>query len=195
MTYSKKRWYNHLSCSKNEQNEKVLKKMQDVEVLILEELKKNPDITQRDLSEKTGLSLGMVNMLLKKFVKKGFVKLEKLNSRSFRYILTAERFKEKSKKTIEYIKRYYNKTLVIKQNAERIIQANGINRTYILFGKDEEMREIIQGILRELRVDYITENDITKIDGSKIILYWDIEDKDKLNDFNSEFLLGEIEKI
>lgn len=169
--------------------------MQDVEVLILEELKKNPDITQRDLSEKTGLSLGMVNMLLKKFVKKGFVKLEKLNSRSFRYILTAERFKEKSKKTIEYIKRYYNKTLVIKQNAERIIQANGINRTYILFGKDEEMREIIQGILRELRVDYITENDITKIDGSKIILYWDIEDKDKLNDFNSEFLLGEIEKI
>ena len=60
----------------------------------------------------------------------------------------------------------------------------------ILFGKDEEMKEIIQGILRELRVDYITENDITKIDGSKIILYWDIEDKDKLNDFNSEFLLG-----
>ena len=60
--------------------------MQDVEVLILEELEKNPDVTQRDLSEKTGLSLGMVNMLLKKFVKKGFVKLERLNSRSFRYI-------------------------------------------------------------------------------------------------------------
>ncbi len=52
------------------------------------------------------------------------------------------------------------------------------------------MKEIIQGILRELKVDYITESDITKIDGSKIILYWDIEDKDKLNDFNSEFLLG-----
>ena len=58
--------------------------MQDNEVLILEELEKNSDITQRDLSEKTGLSLGMVNLLLKKFVKKGFVKLEKLNSRSFR---------------------------------------------------------------------------------------------------------------
>jgi len=190
LTYSRKRWYNHLSCSKNEQNEKVLKKMQDVEVLILEELEKNPDVTQRDLSEKAGLSLGMVNMLLKEFVKKGFVKLERLNSRSFRYILTAEGFKEKSKKTIEYIKRYYNKALIIKQNVERIIQAHGINRTYILFGKDEEMKEIIQGILRELKVDYITESDITKIDGSKIILYWDIEDKDKLNDFNSEFLLG-----
>ena len=68
--------------------------MQDVEVLILEELEKNSDITQRELSEKTGLSLGMVNLLLKKFIKKGFVKLERLNSKSFRYILTPEGFKE-----------------------------------------------------------------------------------------------------
>ena len=89
--------------------------MQDNEVLILEEIEKNPNTTQRDLSEKTGLSLGMVNLLLKKFVKKGFVKLEKLNSRSFRYILTPEGFKEKSKKTIVYMKRYYQKTLLIKQ--------------------------------------------------------------------------------
>ncbi|MGB4715229.1 MAG: winged helix-turn-helix transcriptional regulator, partial [Defluviitoga tunisiensis] len=161
--------------------------MQDNEVLILEELEKNSEITQRDLSEKTGLSLGMVNLLLKKFVKNGFVKLEKLNSRSFRYILTPEGFKEKSKKTIEYMKRYYQKTLLIKQNIERIIRIYGRNRTYILFGKDREMKEIIEGILKELNVDYITENDINKIDKSKIILYWDIDNEEKMKDFNSKF--------
>ena len=84
--------------------------MQDNEILILEELEKNSNITQRGLSEKTGLSLGMVNRLLKKFIKKGFVKLERLNSKSFRYILTPEGFKEKSKKTIEYMKIYYRRT-------------------------------------------------------------------------------------
>ena len=164
--------------------------MQDNEVLILEEIEKNPNTTQRDLSEKTGLSLGMVNLLLKKFVKKGFVKLEKLNSRSFRYILTPEGFKEKSKKTIEYMKRYYQKTLLIKQNIERIIRIYGRNRTYILFGKDKEMKEIIEGILKELKVDYITQNDITKIDDYKIILYWDRDDEEKLKDFDSQILLG-----
>ena len=164
--------------------------MQDNEILILEELEKNSNITQRDLSEKTGLSLGMVNILLKKFIKKGFVKLERLNSKSFRYILTPEGFKEKSKKTIEYMKIYYGRTLLVKQNIERIIQTYGRNRTYILFGQDKEMEEIIEGILKELKVDYMTENDITKIDGSKIILYWDMEDKEKLKDFKSEFLLG-----
>jgi len=164
--------------------------MQDNEVLILEELEKNSDITQRDLSEKTGLSLGMVNLLLKKFIKKGFVKLERLNGKSFRYILTPEGFKEKSKKTIEYIKIYYQKTLIIKENIERIIRVYGRNRTYILFGKDREMKEIIEGILKELNVDYITENDINKIDKSKIILYWDIDNEEKMKDFNSKFLLG-----
>ena len=169
--------------------------MQDNEVLILEEIEKNPNTTQRDLSEKTGLSLGMVNLLLKKFIKKGFVKLERLSSRSFRYILTPEGFKEKSKKTIEYMKIYYQKTLIIKENIERIIRVYGRNRTYILFGKDREMKEIIEGILKELNVDYITENDINKIDKSKIILYWNIDNEEKMKDFNSKFLLRKIEEI
>ena len=143
--------------------------------------------------KKSGLSLGMVNLLLKKFVKKGIVKLERLDGKSFRYILTPEGFKEKSKKTIDYIKRYYNKTLIIKQNIERVIRTYGKNRTYALFGNDKEMKEIIEGILKELEVDYITENDLKKIDNSQIILFWDIDDKEKLNEFNCEFLLGEIE--
>ena len=169
--------------------------MEENELLILEIIENNASVTQREISKKSGLSLGMVNLLLKKFVKKGLVKLERLDGKSFRYILTPEGFKEKSKKTIDYIKRYYNKTLIIKQNIERVIRTYGRNRTYILFGQDKEMKEIIEGILKELKVDYITQNDITKIDDSKIILYWDIDDKEKLKEFDSQFLLGEIEKI
>ena len=166
--------------------------MEDNEILILEELEKDSNITQRDLSEKTGLSLGMVNILLKKFIKKGFVKLERLNSKSFRYILTPEGFKEKSKKTIEYMKIYYRRTLLIKQNIERIIQTYGKNRTYVLFGKDKEMKEIIEGILKELRVKYITENDVEKIDSTNVVLYWNVEDKAKLEGLKCEFLMGHI---
>ena len=167
--------------------------MEEKELLILEIIENNASVTQRDLSEKTGLSLGMVNLLLKKFVKKGIVKLERLDGKSFRYILTPEGFKEKSKKTIDYIKRYYNKTMIIKQNIERVIRTYGRNRTY-LFGNDKEMKEIIEGILKELNVDYIIENNLQNINNSQIILFWDIDEKEKLNEFNSEFLLGEIEK-
>ena len=83
---------------------------------------------------------------------------------------------------------------MIKQNIERVIRTYGKNRTYALFGNDKEMKEIIEGILKELEVDYITENNLQNIDNSQIILFWDIDEKEKLNEFNSEFLLGEIEK-
>ena len=164
--------------------------MEENELSILEIIENNASVTQREISKKSGLSLGMVNLLLKKFVKKGLVKLERLDGKSFRYILTPEGFKEKSKKTIDYIKRYYNKTMIIKQNIERVIRTYGKNRTYALFGNDKEMKEIIEGILKELEVDYITENNLQNIDNSQIILFWDIDDKEKMNEFNCEFLLG-----
>ena len=164
--------------------------MEENELLILEIIENNASVTQREISKKSGLSLGMVNLLLKKFVKKGLVKLERLDGKSFRYILTPEGFKEKSKKTIDYIKRYYNKTMIIKQNIERVIRTYGKNRTYVLFGNDKEMKEIIEGLLKELEVDYITENNLQNIDNSQIILFWDIDDKEKMNEFNCEFLLG-----
>ena len=79
--------------------------------------------------------------------------------------------------------------MLIKQNIERIIQTYGRNRTYILFGKDKEMKEIIEGILKELRVKYITENDVEKIESTDVVLYWNIEDKEKLEGWKCESLL------
>jgi hypothetical protein len=90
------------------------------------------------------------------------------------------------------MKIYYRTTLLIKQNIERIIQTYGRNRTYVLFGKDKEMKEIIEGILKELRVKYITENNIEKIESTDVVLYWNIEDKEKLEDLKWEFLMGGI---
>jgi len=60
--------------------------------------------------------------------KKGFVKLERLISKSFRYILTPEGFKEKSKKTIEYMKIYNRRTLLIKKHRKNNTNITGMLR-------------------------------------------------------------------
>jgi hypothetical protein len=48
-----------------------------------------------------------------------------------------------------------------------VVLSYGRNRTYVLFGKDKEMKEIIEGILKELRIKYITENDHEKREPNK----------------------------
>jgi len=107
----------------------------------------------------------------------------------------SEGFKEKSKRTIEYMKIYYRRTLLIKKNIERIIQAYEINRTYVLFGKEKEIKEIIEGILKALRVKYITENDHEKIESTKVVLCWNIEDREKFEGLKCEFLMEECKDI
>ena len=71
--------------------------MQDNEILILEELEKNSNITQRDLSEKTGLSLGMVNLLLKSSSKR-VCQIRKVKQQEFQVHTNPRRIQRKEQK-------------------------------------------------------------------------------------------------
>ena len=62
---------------------------------VLSHLQENETTTQRNISKRTGLSLGAVNLLMKKMVRKGLVKVEKLSARTMRYILTTRGMQEK----------------------------------------------------------------------------------------------------
>ena len=166
--------------------------MEDNEMMILEIIEKKANATQREISKSSGMSLGTVNILLKRFVKKGFVKLEKINSNTFKYILTPKGFNEKSKKTLEYIKIYYAKTMILKQNIISVKEKYG-ESVFVLFGPDDEVREITEGLLRELDIAFVYENNINSISKESIVLYWDADNAQDLSDFRCEFLLGSVE--
>jgi len=54
------------------------------------------------------------------------------------------------------------------------------------------MKEITEGILKELSVKYITENNVEKIKSTNVALYWNVEDKAKLEGLKCEFLMDPI---
>ncbi|MBT6225710.1 MAG: winged helix-turn-helix transcriptional regulator, partial [Candidatus Scalindua sp.] len=51
------------------------------ELEILERLENNGHLTQRDLSKEVGIALGLVNHLLKKMVKKGWIKINNIDAK------------------------------------------------------------------------------------------------------------------
>jgi len=75
---------------------------------ILRSLEKDPNYTQRQLSNDLDISLGSVNYCLKGLVKKGFVKIDNFrkskNKVQYSYFLTPKGVEEKVKLTIEFIK-------------------------------------------------------------------------------------------
>ncbi|MDD4842640.1 MAG: winged helix-turn-helix transcriptional regulator, partial [Sphaerochaetaceae bacterium] len=105
------------------------------ELEVLNYLNLNSDATQRDLSEHVGMSLGAINLLLKKLVKKGLIKIEKLQPNSVRYFLTPAGIADKIERTYRYIVRTY-KELEIMRN--KIISAlnvivNDQNKSDLIF--------------------------------------------------------------
>lgn len=53
---------------------------------------------QRDLSRIMDLSLGMINMLVRRMIAKGYIRINQLSKRKVEYLLTTKGFSEKTRK-------------------------------------------------------------------------------------------------
>lgn len=73
---------------------------------VLTQLQDNPNISQRDLSEILGISLGRTNYCLQALVEKGFIKARNFknnkNKLSYAYLLTPQGIQEKAKLTLKF---------------------------------------------------------------------------------------------
>ena len=76
---------------------------------VLRKIQKKPDSTQRELAEELGFSLGKLNYCLKALKSKGLLKIKnfKKNPHKINYIytLTPKGISEKTKLTINFMKR------------------------------------------------------------------------------------------
>ena len=76
---------------------------------VLQALKKNPEMTQRDLARMVGISLGKANFILKALIQKGLVKTHNFknssNKKAYLYVLTPSGIEEKARITYRFLKR------------------------------------------------------------------------------------------
>lgn len=82
---------------------------EDTHFRIMRILKDNPDLTQRELAEKLGMSVGGLNYCLKALIDKGFVKMSNFqkskNKFKYVYLLTPQGMAEKVALTSRFLKR------------------------------------------------------------------------------------------
>ena len=81
----------------------------EIKYHLLKILENEPNISQRDMARKMGISLGKVNYCLTELAKKGFIKVNRFksakNKMPYTYLLTLRGMEEKSKLTINFLKR------------------------------------------------------------------------------------------
>ena len=88
-------------------NKKINNSEEELE--ILRKIEENPNLTQRQIADHLGLSLGKINYLIKALLEKGVVKVDNFkrsdNKLGYLYLLTPEGVERKRKLTLLFIQR------------------------------------------------------------------------------------------
>jgi DNA-binding MarR family transcriptional regulator len=121
---------------------------------ILEEIDSNQKLTQRDLSKKLDISLGLANSFVKRLANKGYLKITTIPKNRIKYILTPKGAAEKT--TYQYIQfsfEFYRKTRKNLRELFKRLNAQGVKR--IVFYGVSEFAEIAYLSLKETPIEVV----------------------------------------
>ena len=97
---------------------------EDTNFRVMRLLQENPDLTQRELAKKLGVSVGGLNYCLKALMEKGLVKMQNFthskNKFGYVYVLTPRGIAEKAKLTSNFLKRKMEEYEALKAEIEAL---------------------------------------------------------------------------
>jgi DNA-binding MarR family transcriptional regulator len=109
--------------------------------------------TQRELSARLNISLGLVNTFMKRLVNKGYFKVKTLPRNRLKYFLTPKGLSQKSRLTLEYLKysaHFYKEVKVLLLRKFEMLEEEGIER--VLFWGTGEVAELAYLYLQQTGV-------------------------------------------
>lgn len=115
----------------------------EISLRLLDEISKEPTATQRDLSDRLGIALGLVNAYVKRLYNKGYIKANSLPKNRIKYLITPKGFTEKARLTYGYMHRSIGYLREVRQRIEHtyaLMTASGIKE--ILLWGDGEIAEL-----------------------------------------------------
>ena len=90
---------------------------------VLRKIQRKPDSSQRELAEELGFSLGKLNYCIKALQSKGLLKIENFkknpNKLNYFYVLTPKGITEKTKLTVNFMKRKMKEYDELKKELEK----------------------------------------------------------------------------
>jgi DNA-binding MarR family transcriptional regulator len=121
---------------------------------ILDELSNNDSLTQRDLSSRLGIALGLVNSYIKNLIKKGYITVKTIPSKRYAYYLTPKGFTEKTRLTYDLLHDYTRIYREARSNLKKLfhdLENNGAKK--IVFAGADEVAEIAYITLHETTLE------------------------------------------
>ena len=116
---------------------------------ILDILANAGDLSQRQLAQRASLSVGMINLLLRRLALTGCIKVINLDRRKVRYMLTAKGMREKAIRSYHYLVRSLRAYHYFQDYLELIINKQiELGQTQFVIDGEGEIAELFKVILQ-----------------------------------------------
>jgi len=96
-------------------------KISEKEFAVIREISNNHLPDQRAIAARTGISLGLTNLIIKRLINKGYIKAKQLNRKKIQYILTPKGFGEKAQKSYFFTLRTISVLKTTKEKLQQLI--------------------------------------------------------------------------
>jgi DNA-binding MarR family transcriptional regulator len=124
--------------------------------LLLSEIAGNEPLSQREISRRLGIAVGLVNSYLKNLVSKGYVRVKDFPRNRYAYLLTPQGFAEKSRLAYQHLSYFTGLYTVARQDyldLFRSLEADGVRE--VAFCGVDEVAEIAYLSLQETSVQLV----------------------------------------
>lgn len=91
------------------------------DLILLEEIERDPDTSQVTLATRLGVAVGTVNWHLKRLIAKGYVKVKRAERRKLRYIITPEGIALRARLTVAYVDNSMKLYRQVRKESQEII--------------------------------------------------------------------------
>lgn len=137
------------------------------ELHLLTEVSREPEITQRQLSKRVGLSLGLTNVVLRNLAQKGYIRATQAGWKRWLYNLTPKGISHKVRLTVSYISRVMDDFDRVRRTLAEELDPLALNEEsqIAIFGTGE-FAELVYLGLKDHGIDEI---DVFGPDGGKFL--------------------------
>ena len=117
---------------------------------LLEELSRDESASQRDLSKRLGIAVGLVNSYVKNMISKGYIRVSSFPKNRYKYLLTPKGIAEKTRLTYHHLHYFTNLYTTARKDFRNLFSAleeEGVHR--VIFCGVDEVAEIAYLSLQE----------------------------------------------
>ncbi len=125
-------------------------------LLLLDELSKGEPLSQRDISKKLNIALGLVNSYIKNLVSKGYITISTIPAKRYAYYLTPKGFSEKTRLTYQLLQDYTNIFKEARRDFRKLFHDQSVaGAKKIVFAGVDEVAEIAYLSLQEVDIELV----------------------------------------